>query len=52
MIVYLQLFNKRESHSGLEVSQFGHVVIDSIKVCAVVPVEGLENLRENYYIMV
>jgi hypothetical protein len=51
LVVYLQLFNEGESHGGLEVFQFRHVVIDSIKVRAVIPVEGLENLRENRHIM-
>ena len=51
LVVYLQLFNKGEGHSWLEVFQFRHVVIDSIKVVAIIPVEGLENLRENRHIM-
>ena len=52
LIVYLQLFNKGERQSRLEVFQFWHVVIDSIKVVTVIPIEGLENLRENRHIVI
>ena len=52
LVIYLQLFNKGERQSRLEVFQFWHVVIDSIKVGAVIPVKGLENLWENRHIMI